>query len=234
MPKLSGAALSAVLLASTFAVSTAKADVDLTISDGNSADTYTLSSPSATAPVDATLTLPSQQTMGGVIVNSASGSALSSPFDTSLQLNSLSVSSGSGGTVTISLSANNFQEPTGPLGIQELLAATQLTPGSSIDLQSYIDSTNQLFGTQQSGPDLTLTNVNAQGISGTTPANFSAPFSLTEVATITLAAGGTAQLNFAGTLTPTPEPASMVLFGTVLTAIGLCTRKYGRSRAQAA
>lgn len=224
MLKLSGAVAAAALIITTFGATPAKADIELTISDGTSTYTFTGTTAAIAIPTD-TISL------NNLLISTASGVSSTNP--SSLNLSSIDVKSGNAsGTVTITLSADGFTSPTGPGFLAEALSASSIEHGSvSV---SYYEGQNLGDKTSPtSGNTLTLTNnsntLEGLATTGTTGlVDFTSPFALTEVATINLQGNGTAILNFGGILmadAAVPEPASMVLFGTVLAGVAFTMRK---------
>lgn len=200
----------------------AHAEIELMVSDGIPADTVTVSAPSS--PLGLTsLSMPSMWLSNGVYVSSAAAMATSGPFPAALQFNSIDIATNGPATVTFTVSADGFTQAVGTAAIGEQLAATTL-PDASVQLTGYEGSS--LFDTTNAGPTIGLTSPDAAGVTAASAMfPFTTPFSLTEVITLTFTGAGIGQLNFGGTLTPTPEPASMTLFAGVLIGAGLLFRK---------
>jgi hypothetical protein len=222
--KFSSIALSAALFVSTLSVTPAKAAIELTLSDsgGDNVTTTAPTSASGFSSVFLSQMLPNS----GIVVNWANGTAESAPYATKLQLGSFSVATTDAATLTIGLSADGFTQQ-GFTGFQEDLGVT-LT-NATVTLTGYEGS--GLFDETNAGPPLSLPTAESAsaGTKNAGPITFGSSFSLTEVATIVFGAGG-GQINLAGTITPTPEPASLVLFGTILAGFGLVIRKRLQTR----
>jgi PEP-CTERM motif-containing protein len=153
-----------------------------------------------------------------------------------IDLNSFNVSSGGPGTLTV-----KFTQANNPItlsnssmvipGFNLAVGGTMASNFSSVNYSAYINpnTTNALFGQSQLLGSLTFNQSGAFSGSTSTSVNLSAPYSLTQVLNIT-SNGGVGSFSANASLTPTPEPASLLLLGGGLSGIVLLTR-LRRSRA---
>jgi len=165
-----------------------------------------------------------------VITSNVSNSPGSDSDGAWLQGNTISIkdSGATKGTLTISITDTDFTRPDGPnLTLGSSFAGTFLSgnAGESATLQSYLGTGNAAFGTAFTTGVQTLNLPSGSALPfGTSAAdknvpcsNVKSPYSLTQVYTINLSAGG--QVNLAGTTKcisaggAIPEPASLSLLG---------------------
>jgi hypothetical protein len=144
-----------------------------------------------------------------------------------LAINNLAIQNTSGsGVLTITLQDTGFTAPrSGQATMVTQLSTTSVTTGGSVTIQSYLDG--------QAGTQLAL---------GTAPAGASVedtvmigqtPYTMTNVTTVSLGAGG--MLQSTGTTTvhaPAPGGLELALSGLAVGALGLCWRRL-RKRAPA-
>lgn len=139
-----------------------------------------------------------------------------------MDLISLDVSGGDGGTLTIKWTDTDF-EITSPGDIPQLQTLIGGVTAGTVLLESYLDQGNDPFVTatllSSLGPFTSgaFSDSDAVAAGWITPDN---PFSLTLVATITHGSGEGVNSSFNAEIVTMPEPASMLLLGSGL--IGLC------------
>jgi hypothetical protein len=167
--------------------------------------------------------------IGDFVVNVSTGitkPVIGSPNSPITDLNSIDVflDGGSPNVLTVSFTDVDFTGPLGfATGIIEI-GGTFAAIGGSINYSAYLDNTNTAFGT---GTLLAALGPFSPGaFSGTGGGNVStvSPFSLTSV--VTIAPTGTAAVaSFDASIRIVPEPASLILIGSVLLAAGVLGRK---------
>jgi hypothetical protein len=160
--------------------------------------------------------------VGNFILNVTTGITypiLGTPGAPQLDLNSVNLSSSSGGTLTIMYSANNFT--TLDAGISGLITHLGGTTTGTVDLKLYTDAANTLFGKTTLLANLGPYSSGAFSGSVQTNVQPTGPYSLTLVATVAHNGGGVNVTSFNGGVAPVPEPATSLLLGVGLVGAGL-------------
>jgi hypothetical protein len=155
-----------------------------------------------------------------------------------LQISSLLIENqGSGtGSLTITTSDTGYTAPGGggsSMSLENDIGGTfsiGSAVGNTVTFRSFADPTNGQPAGSVSTPSLVFlksTTSTTESFSGSNSVNWirgGGPYSLTNVATVTLAAGG--QINLSGTTTVVPEPTSVVALGALsAAAFGLRRRR---------
>ena len=164
-----------------------------------------------------------------------------SPGTASMALQSgsvVEVTAPAGTELTLWLAAQDFTMPTVPPGLEELATSLTIIPtfgNGMATVENCVDQSNGLappLGTFCSAPALivhnSLTysgNVSAANNNSGDITSVSVPFSLSQVVTIMNTTDSQILLQTRQTLTPVPEPASVVLVGTVLAGISALFRR---------
>ncbi len=160
------------------------------------------------------------------IVNVTTGityPALGTPASAEIELNSVDVSSSSGGTLAILVSEKDYTGPISGGLFFSSFSAGGFTTGT-ISLFSWLGDTNTLFGFTGSLGTLGPFGPGAFSDSTGGSASATAPFSLTMGATITHSGAGVT--SFDAHLVP--EPASILLLGSGLLGLGVVKWMRGR------
>jgi len=143
-----------------------------------------------------------------------------------LDLNSIDINAGAGGTLTLKLTDTDFLGSGSEALFLDAVGGT-LSSGT-IEVATYMDCSDTAFGT---GTKLTDQTFGTGAFSGT-PQDFattcSGAYSLTQIATLTMPGGGL----FSGDSSLSiPEPSTLALFGVGLLGLGFGVRcKYSVAR----
>ncbi len=137
-----------------------------------------------------------------------------------LHLDSVNISSSRGGTLHIWFSENNFVGSTGYIA-SIVSSLGGLTTGT-VTLNTYLDSSNALFGTGTALNNLSFTGGAGSDADATYMEPPTGPYSLTAHATITHTGFSISSLN--GEL-KVPEPGTLSLMGAMLVAAGFVGRR---------
>ena len=157
--------------------------------------------------------------LGGSVFNINVTTGVSDPLlgPGVLNLNSINVSSTSGGTLQIQLTDTDF---TGPVSAYD--SSYGGTTDGSVSIDFRYDTSNAEFG----GSSLLNTGAMAGSFSGGSTSSVASadPYSLSIFATIVHGAGNQSS-NFGATLQPVPVPAAVWLFGSGLAGLVSVARR---------
>ena len=156
------------------------------------------------------------QSIGNFTTTVDIGTATNTP---ALDLSSVDVSSSTGGTLIITLSANDFTSPNGAANWLSQFSGNFGSGLATVTLQTYLDSSNTLLGTATLLSTLSASTT-PFSLSDMVAASNGVPFALTEVLTITTTGPALLSLDASVADGPIPEPASIALLGSSL--IGVC------------
>lgn len=156
---------------------------------------------------------------GAFTVNVTTG--LSKPVigpPSGIDLNSVNVSSGGGGTLDIGFGDNNFTFT----GTSSVVNAIGGVTAGTVSTQYFVDPGNNLF-VGQSGSQGPFGPGAFAGTASFNAVGLGTPFAISEIATITHATAGTTSFNMETTVVP--EPTTLVLLGTAFLGSALVRRR---------
>ena len=140
-----------------------------------------------------------------------------------IDLSTFDVSSGSGGTLVITLTGSGFTTPTGTTNFLTQFTGNVSLPGTATaSAVSYIDNSH-IVNNAGCAVGCTLLSSVALGSSAIASGTTTDPFALTEV--ITVNTTGASRLSLDASVTSVPEPMSLALLGTTLLGFGLIRRQ---------
>jgi len=196
----------------------------LQISDGSTTVSIADNAAGDTNPVVGAVT--SLTPIGNFMIGVTTGltmPVLGSPVMPTMDVNSVQVSIGNGGTITIAFSEVNY----GPLAVGSNLVSMAIggVTGGSVSWDAYYDTGNTLFA--QTSLIGSLGAFSGGAFAGTTAGQLGtgSPFSITSVMTINHGVG-TKVSSFDAIIEPVPEPGTIMLLGTGVVGLIL----YGRRR----
>lgn len=139
-----------------------------------------------------------------------------------LTINNTSISSTTGGTLTVTVEDDHFTVPLSgrPVDLQSQLSTTQLPTGSQITLTSYLDG--------NPGTPILLTTVGGSLVSDSVTIG-SNPYTLRSVTTFTLSGAGMVQFT-GNTAVALPEPGTLVMGLLAVPLLGVGYRLRRRPR----
>jgi hypothetical protein len=200
----------AASLVAAIAATPAKAALEISLQSG--ASVYTQTGGSPLVVVDS---------IGNFTTTVNTGTSTTTP---SLDLSSVEISSSGSGSLVVTLSGNGFTTPSDITNWLTQLSGNFATGTATVSLQTFVDNTNTLLGTQHLLSTLTDSST-PFGISDVVTATSPGPFALTEV--VTIITTGAAQLSLDASVAdpPLPEPASLLLLASGLLGLRIVSRR---------
>jgi hypothetical protein len=148
-----------------------------------------------------------------------------------VDLASLDVTSAGRNTwLQIMLSNTDFTTQTGLEGLLQQVSYTNASDNATVTARGFESNTNNNFALDNSINLVALQHPATGQISTGGPFNFTSPYSLTEVLTLTFGSNATAgnSSEITGNLSVVPEPGSVALLGGALLAVGTVFRRRAR------
>ncbi|MBP3960486.1 hypothetical protein J8F10_35115 [Gemmata sp. G18] len=231
----------ATVAAAAALVAPAKSEAALTVTIKDGANTTILTD----GDNDGLITTPTaatNSTTGGVVVggyrigltSSFTPGAISSELTTNTTLRVFRTGGAISGPLTITVLEDNLTTPVAPAsGLLNLLNALTLLQvtgtGSNVSVVTIASNIPAGAGDPTSTSAVTLSNPNSGGDSHTTFKQTTNPYSLSQVFTVTLGSGGSANFSGTGSVNAAPAPAGLVMLATVLPFAGMLRRRLRKS-----
>lgn len=224
------------VLAMVVAAPLARADFELSI-DGATCASGVSATPNVTGVCTGTVTIAPGVTVNTFSTTGTQTAAFSQQLSSTVAVQNLTAAPV---TITFGAAISNFSTPTAPPNITDASSITlNETLGSTTGtLTSCVDQSNGLVppatpfcatpAPGMAGPNPPVTVTGSQTNGNTTTGSITslhAPFSLSQELTLVLQANTSLNFTLTQVLTPVPEPASIVLLGTLLVGIGAVVRK---------